>query len=302
MTTFLSTNSVWCKEIKKHLQSLNSFNAKETSWIPLVVESRNVGILLPHVVDDLKGFSDVFDVYQDRVELKGSFSDFKARTKIICKVIEDLKKYKSHIHTALKGWRNECYSISSDQNSSPLFDLERSACSVLGVKGYGTHMNGFVNHSELGLCLWIATRSHSKPTYPGMLDNMVAGGISSGYKIIDTMVKECSEEAGIPEDLARKAVPVGTINYTQHNERGVKPECQYCFDLEVPEDFQPIVVDGEVEKFELFPMQQVLELLVGGNFKPNSAAVTLDFIIRRGLINPDQVEDYIGIVQLLRCW
>ena len=46
-----------------------------------------------------------------------------------------------------------------------------------------------------------------------MLDNMVAGGISSGYKIIDTMVKECSEEAGIPEDLARKAVPVGTIKF-----------------------------------------------------------------------------------------
>ena len=46
------------------------------------------------------------------------------------------------------------------------------------------------------------------------------------------------------------------FSYTQHNERGVKPECQYCFDLEVPEDFQPIVVDGEVEKFELFPMQQ----------------------------------------------
>jgi len=302
MTNFLSTSSVWCKEIKKLLQSLNSFKKSETPWIPLVVEGKNIGILLPHVADDLKCFPDVFDAYQDKVELKGCYSDFESRTKVICRVIEDLKKNKQDKHIALKGWRNECYSISSDSSSSPLFDLERAACPVLGVKGYGTHMNGFVNHSKLGLCLWIATRSQSKPTYPGMLDNMVAGGISSGYKVTDTMVKECNEEAGIPENLARKALPVGTINYTQHIERGVKPECQYCFDLEVPEDFQPTAVDGEVEKFELIPMQKVLELLVGGNFKPNSAAVTLDFMIRRGLLNPDEVEDYIGIVQLLRCW
>lgn len=47
------------------------------------------------------------------------------------------------------------------------------------------------------------------------------------------------------------------FSYTQHIERGVKPECQYCFDLEVPEEFQPTAVDGEVEKFELIPMQKV---------------------------------------------
>ena len=44
-----------------------------------------------------------------------------------------------------------------------------------------------------------------------MLDNMVAGGISSGVGIFDTMVKECQEEAGIPEHLAKKVVPVGMI-------------------------------------------------------------------------------------------
>ena len=44
-----------------------------------------------------------------------------------------------------------------------------------------------------------------------MLDNMVAGGIASGIGIFETLVKECQEEAGIPEALAKKAVPVGMI-------------------------------------------------------------------------------------------
>ena len=44
-----------------------------------------------------------------------------------------------------------------------------------------------------------------------MLDNMVAGGIASGIGIFETLVKECQEEAGIPEALAKKAAPVGMI-------------------------------------------------------------------------------------------
>ena len=42
---------------------------------------------------------------------------------------------------------------------------------------------------------------------------MVAGGIGSGVGIYSTMIKECQEEAGICEMLAKKAVPVGMIRY-----------------------------------------------------------------------------------------
>ena len=34
---------------------------------------------------------------------------------------------------------------------------------------------------------------------------------------------------------------------------GVKPDQMFCYDLEVPEDFEPIPVDGEVESFQLMP-------------------------------------------------
>ena len=49
----------------------------------------------------------MFDAYQDKIELKSSYNNFEARTKVICRVTEDLKKNKQDKHIALKGWRNE---------------------------------------------------------------------------------------------------------------------------------------------------------------------------------------------------
>jgi len=60
------------------------------------------------------------------------------------------------------------------------------------------------------LIIELTGRSKNKPTFPGILDNMVAGGISVGIGIKETMIKEC-EEAGIPEELAKNVVPVGMI-------------------------------------------------------------------------------------------
>jgi len=44
---------------------------------------------------------------------------------------------------------------------------------LLGVKQYGVHMNGYVKTKDGEYKLWIAKRSLTKATYPGMLDNMV---------------------------------------------------------------------------------------------------------------------------------
>jgi len=37
------------------------------------------------------------------------------------------------------------------------------------------HINGFVE-TDAGLELWVARRSKDKPTWPGKLDHIVAGG------------------------------------------------------------------------------------------------------------------------------
>src|SRR3546814_15669982 len=84
--------------------------------------------------------------------------------------------------------------------------IERAACPVLGIRAWGVHMNGYVRRAD-GLHLWVARRARDKPTYPGMLDNTVAGGQPIGLGLKENLIKECAEEAGIPAALAARAVP-----------------------------------------------------------------------------------------------
>ena len=62
----------------------------------------------------------------------------------------------------------------------------------------------------------------------------------------------------------------------------------FVFDLELPEDFVPRNTDGEVDEFELWPIQKVLETVEHTRrYKPNCNLVIIDFLIRHGLISPD---------------
>jgi hypothetical protein len=47
-----------------------------------------------------------------------------------------------------------------------------------------------------------------------MLDHIVAGGLPHGINPMDNVVKECEEEASIPEDLARLSKATGRLSFT----------------------------------------------------------------------------------------
>ena len=74
----------------------------------------------------------------------------------------------------------------------------------------------------------------------------------------------------------------------------------YCFDLELPEDFEPVNTDGEVESFALWPVEDVLACIrETDDFKFNASLVIIDMAVRRGLIAPD-APDYQAIRAGLR--
>ena len=51
------------------------------------------------------------------------------------------------------------------------------------VQAYGVQMNGYVERDGQKL-LWIGKRSQVKHTYPGMLDQLVAGGLVCNDQIM----------------------------------------------------------------------------------------------------------------------
>ena len=49
-----------------------------------------------------------------------------------------------------------------------------------------------------------------------------------------------------------------SFSYFYEDHRGLFPEVQYLFDLEVPIDFTPLNADGEVESFQRLNVNQVI--------------------------------------------
>ena len=157
----------------------------------------------------------------------------------------------------LTGWRNELYPVVDSFGSAPAFLVERAVAARLGVRAFGVHVNGFVELPDGTKKLWVARRSKAKPTWPGMLDHIVAGGQPFGISPTENVVKECWEEASIPTELARRAMPAGIVSYESLGDRGIGRDVLFVYDLPLPADFVPTPRDGEVEEFFLMDMDEV---------------------------------------------
>ncbi|NBC48630.1 MAG: DUF4743 domain-containing protein [Gammaproteobacteria bacterium] len=193
----------------------------------------------------------------------------------------------------------ELYPVTPGRREDARFLIDRACAPYFGVRAFGQHINGFVRRPD-GLHMWIARRSADRRVYPNRLDNMVAGGLPWGLTLRENLAKECAEEAGMPEALAERATAVGAITYCRASKRGLKPDVMYCYDLELPADFEPRCHDGEVAGFHLWPVEQVAEIVRDSDaFKLNCNLVIIDFLVRHGLLTPDH-SDYLEIVQRLR--
>ncbi|KAJ8377454.1 hypothetical protein AAFF_G00260120 [Aldrovandia affinis] len=255
------------------------------------VEGVQVGWVAPAVASVLSRFPEVFTLPQGgAIALCPSLDSYSSRSDALQSVLQILRE-ENHFN-CLKGWREEKYEVMARFCDSPLMCMERAATSLFGVKRYGVHVNGYTRSKEGALSMWLARRSFTKQTYPGRLDNLAAGGLAAGSSVRQTLIKECQEEACIPACIAEAARPVGTVSYTYEDEEGVFPESQFVFDLELPLDFTPQIGDGEVQDFYLWPMEQVRDVLVSDDFKPNSAMVVLDFLIRHSYVQPDTERYY----------
>ena len=196
-------------------------------------------------------------------------------------------------------WREERYPVTPDLKKPALMAMERAAVPYFGVRAFGVHLTGYVRRTD-GLHIWVPRRARGKATYPGMLDNTVAGGQPVALGLMQNIVKECFEEASIPQEIARRALAVGAITYCHQSGMELKPDVQYVFDLELPDGFVCRSNDGEAESFELWPAAEVMARVRDtSDFKYNCNLVLIDFFVRHGLIAADD-PDYFAIVAGLR--
>ena len=273
------------------LDRIRECNARDMSrFRPFVVAGQRVGWMKRPFLDELRAFPDLFAVGEDAVVLSPALATAEARTKAVDGALRRLAE-----RSVIEGWRDEAYPVTLGWGIPPLMVMERAAVPHFGVRAYGVHMNGFVR--ECGrILMWVARRAYDKPTFPGMLDNMVAGGQPAGVSLVENLIKECHEEAGIPEALARRALPVGAVTYAMETPEGLKPDAQFVYELELSREFAPRAIDGEIHEFMLWPIEKVMEVVSETQeFKFNCNLVIIHFLVQHGLISPEH-PDYLAIV------
>lgn len=264
-----------------------------------------VGYMLPSVVSKML-WTDKFIVNNADREVLIAYianADDGYETTAISEQLE--KARESDSFKILCRWREQYYLILGIDRP---VRMARNASALFGIHTVGVHMTGFVRDPRNGeMKLWIPRRAADKHTFPGMLDNTVAGGMTADEDAFLCILRKSQKEAALPEDYVRThAKAVGTVSYfsVRHPRAGaesdlLQPATQLCYDIELPTHMTPQASDGEVDEFHLWSVAETMAAAKNGEFKPNSLVVLVDFFVRHGIITAQNEPDYQELVSRL---
>ena len=127
------------------------------------------------------------------------------------------------------------------------------------------------------------------------------GGVTAGLGLNEVLIKEAEEEASIPAEIAKNAKLTNFVQYCYHKTHHLKRECNFVYDLELPQDFIPKTNDGETTDFQRIKLGKHCSLFDDPEeWKPNCYAITLDFAIRMGQIESSELTDLFEWSYLIR--
>jgi 8-oxo-dGTP pyrophosphatase MutT (NUDIX family) len=192
-------------------------------------------------------------------------------------------------------WRNETYPLLAlpEDGSSPgaahlLATFERAASRFWGSATFGAHCNGYVGDADgRPTHLWIARRSYTKPTDPGLRDNLVGGGVPFGQTPAECVVREGWEEAGLTPAQMAAITPGRILRVARDIPEGFQLEWLSVYDLALPPGLQPCNQDGEVHSLACLPLPEALACAAAGEMTVDATLATLDFALRWQLLPAD---------------
>jgi 8-oxo-dGTP pyrophosphatase MutT (NUDIX family) len=244
--------------------------APARAYEPFVVEGATVGWITPERAQRLAGWPDAFRRSERGIGLSTKLDTPEARTAALAAVARTLSA-----EGALTAWRDERYAVAADPDGRALFELERAAARYFGIHTFAAHANGLVG-DDANWRMWLARRSATKAIDPGLLDNLVGGGIAAGSDAAATLVKEAWEEAGLPADVARRAKAAGSIDICRDQPDGLQRETIVVHDLWLPADFVPANQDGEAVEHRLSAPDAVLSIVASDDITADASLVIVD--------------------------
>lgn len=147
---------------------------------PIILGPHLIGNVLPHALPHLQAYNESleeskrpFVITPEKITFAVWVKTPDLRTNAVKTLMDFWREQKTF--QVLAGWRNELYPVYGDasQPDNVAFVMERAATPLFGISTFGCHLNAFTRDSEGNILMWVARRSKSKQTYPGLLDNCV---------------------------------------------------------------------------------------------------------------------------------
>lgn len=253
----------------------------DTTRLPFAMGGTVVGSVARVHLETLAAFSQWLDIGDTAVTLTAPPAERDAALVQVNRALREA----GHI----VAWRDETYAVVLRHGDDPLALIERASSRFWGTLTFGAHCNGYVaDASGRPTHLWIARRSFNKPTDPGLLDNLVGGGVPWDQTPFETLVREGWEEAGLSPGQMRAATPGSVLHLQRDIPEGLQHEHLYAFDLRLAPGVSPVNQDGEVCEWHCLPVDEALGRAAAGEMTVDAALVTLDFALRHALLPGDE--------------
>ncbi len=225
---------------------------------------------------------------------------FQERTQVMRDLL--LRAVKEGALTSPRKFYNEALRVMSE--GEHVLDTDRSGLDPFGFVSFSAHLIGFVRDNN-DTKYWVPKRSATKPTVPNKLDSTVAGVIRSGERPVDCMARKIAAEASVPKEYTRANIAAcGTVSYQMSITSTGKPGCQhiisYLYEMEFDKNVIPRPGSDEVETFTLMTLDDVKVALMEGEFVANRAMVWLAYLIRHGVVTPENEPAFIDICQRMQ--
>ena len=262
-------------DLYRFLQTLLSraAQAPHHGSLPLFIAGRRCGTLFPGAVSAIANVPGV-ELATNRADFGRHHPTGETLNNLLAEIAQALRQAGK-----TPGWRGELLDVVPDApDSAPIGAIERGTMRPLGLITQAVHLSGWSQDGKL----WVARRSMTKATDPGMWDTLVGGLVSAGEPTDLALERESDEEAGLDLADIQNRSPLRKIARMRRQiPEGYQYEEVLTCECVLTDGAIPKNRDGEVMEIDCFAPPRVYEMLVAGNFTLEASIVLTEDLWRR---------------------